>query len=645
MAALAHRKEIDGLRSFAVLPVMAFHAGFSVLGGGYIGVDIFFVISGFLITGIIAREIEAGSFSILRFYERRARRILPALLFVCAVTSIFAWAWMLPAQFEDYAESLASVPVFLSNVLFWKQNGYFDTASELKPLLHTWSLAVEEQYYILFPPLMMLTARFGGKMLLPLLCVIGAASLAFSEWASIHAASANFYLLPSRAWELMAGGIAALLMRAAEEKGAAHWLNAATLRLGGILAAAGFAMVLAAIFLFEPDTRTPSLIALLPVIGTCMILLFAVEGTWTARLLGWRPFVAVGLVSYSAYLWHQPLLVFQRLKLFHADGWSSAALIAASLLLAWGSYRLIETPMRFRVLRGRGPWPFLRLSAAALCLTFAVGVGLRIKPPPISPVAISGPYLPYGGEGVAWQADNGIPARADRPTIVLFGDSHARHYWHALNRIALARGQRLEFIGEWSCISLPGLASSQGGKPRPACIELTRRLQARLGKGDRVVLVWAQFWYQSLADPDGNIIGKGSAASDSVAGARLLSAMDRFLSDLPKGQKTVLLGGTPGTLHADAPLNGGLLRCQQYDDVVCARSTMRPEGLVSWNRRLRDVAARHGGVRFIDPVDALCGGPTCRLTDGELPLYWDAEHLTTRGAEQVLGLVDQASFD
>ena len=202
---MKYRPEIDGLRAIAVIPVILFHANFQLFSGGYVGVDIFFVISGYLITTIILTEKEQSTFSLINFYERRARRIIPALFFVMFATLPFAWLWLIPSHLDDFSQSLMAVAVFSSNVLFWQETGYWGTANELKPLLHTWSLAVEEQYYVLFPLYLMMMWRFKKRWILGSFLIIAAISLAAAEWSSQHYPIAGFFLLPTRAWELAIG--------------------------------------------------------------------------------------------------------------------------------------------------------------------------------------------------------------------------------------------------------------------------------------------------------------------------------------------------------------------------------------------------------------------------------------------------------
>lgn len=334
---MKYRREIDGLRAVAVLPVILFHAEFSIFGGGYVGVDVFFVISGYLITSILISELEQGKFSIARFYERRARRILPALFFVMLACLPFAYMWMLPTQLEDFAQSIVAVVFFGSNILLWQESGYFAAAAELKPLLHTWSLAVEEQYYLIFPIFLLLVWRFGRNKVFWSVVVIAAISLLLAEWGWRNSPDANFYLAPTRAWELLAGSICAFITVGRAQKS------------NNVLSAIGLAAIVFSIFAFDENTPFPSVYGLAPVVGTALIILFGRQGTWVAQLLSMRAFVGIGLISYSAYLWHQPLFAFARIRSLTEPSQVLMALLAvATLLLAWVTWRWVEQPFRNR---------------------------------------------------------------------------------------------------------------------------------------------------------------------------------------------------------------------------------------------------------------------------------------------------------
>lgn len=338
-----YRPEIDGLRAIAVAAVILFHAGLPGLGGGFVGVDVFFVISGFLITAIIRRDVTAGRFSVARFYERRVRRILPALFVVMAACIPPALLVLSPDDLKDFAQSLAAVSLCGSNVLFWGESGYFDTQAELKPLLHTWSLAVEEQFYIAYPPLVLLASRFGLAGLLAALVVLAAGSLAVSVHEVAAFPSAAFYLLPSRAWELAVGGIAAVV---AESSWGRRNVGGTASSVAGWC---GLASITFALAWYGEQTPFPGLAAIPPVLGTALVLLGARSDNVLGRMLSWRPLVGLGLVSYSAYLWHQPLFAFTRhFLLADLSPLLAAGLCAITLMLAVLTWKFVEQPFRDR---------------------------------------------------------------------------------------------------------------------------------------------------------------------------------------------------------------------------------------------------------------------------------------------------------
>ncbi len=433
---MIYRKEIDGLRAVAVLPVILFHAGLSAFSGGFVGVDVFFVISGYLITTIILGEREAGTFTLINFYERRARRILPALFFVILACLPFAWLWMMPGQFKDFFQSIAAVAVFSSNILFWLETGYFAPVAELKPLLHTWSLAVEEQYYLLFPLFLMCTWRLGRRVMVVLLVIIGLLSLGVAHWASSHYPTANFYLLPSRLWELLIGSLVAFYLfykQVPAETGTAS--------VSGREQAAsllGLAMIVYAIFMFDHGTPFPGLAALLPTLGTALIILFAKDGTWVNRWLSNRLFVGIGLISYSAYLWHQPLFAFARIRSVpHTSEVLMLSLAGLALLLAYLSWRYVEKPFRNKARINRQ-----QIFAAALACSVAfLGVGLlgdyhggvsgRVTADGTPLEELRFDHL-EGNRGLSHHCEGEFTTRPEcrthaQPEILVWGDSFAMH--------------------------------------------------------------------------------------------------------------------------------------------------------------------------------------------------------------------------
>jgi len=518
---MKHRSEIDGLRAIAVIPVILFHAGFELFSGGYVGVDIFFVISGYLITRILLDEIERGDFSILRFYERRARRILPALFVVMAACIPFAWMWMMPDQLRDFGRSVVTVVLFVSNFLFWREEGgYFAAAAELKPLLHTWSLAVEEQYYLFAPLTLAFMWRYGRRVVFWTTVALAIASLLLTEWGWRYAPVANFYLTPFRIWELLAGSICAFL--------AAGRLP----RPSNALSALGLALIVFAIFRFDSSTPFPSLYGLIPVGGTVLIVMFARQGTLVARLLSTRPLVGIGLISYSAYLWHQPLFAFARLRSMAAPPEGlMLALAALSLVLAYVSWRFVEQPFRKGARKGVPPL----LPARRAVFAASAGVGLVL--------AAAGAYGSVSG-GAPWRLPQpapgsraeallatlrnqpmgtrcwllkGITEVGDRPVLcpifepenpqgrlLVVGDSHSMALLPAFEE--LGRRYAVDWAGAGSCPPLLGVTIRPVVFPVGVCEEVARRELQAAREGNFDVVVLAARWSTYAAGPPKRVV-------------------------------------------------------------------------------------------------------------------------------------------
>ena len=349
-----HRKELDGLRALAILPVILFHAGFKVFSGGFVGVDVFFVISGYLITSAILVDTSAGTFNLARFYERRARRLLPALLLVLTVSIPLAWGSLLPADLKNFSLSLIAVTLFASNFLFWHWSGYFDSASELKPLLHTWSLGVEAQYYLLFPVFFLAVWKFGRRWTLVALILLALASLILAQWTSVDKPFFTFFLLPTRGFELLIGACVSLHLAQTPTSESQQPVNSSRDRAYSIakirdetIPGLGVALVVLPIFIFDRQTPFPSIYTLVPTLGTAILIVYATQRVFVGRLLASPPFVGIGLVSYSAYLWHQPLFAFARQRSAERpEPVSLAMLSVVVMVIAYLSWRFVEKPFR-----------------------------------------------------------------------------------------------------------------------------------------------------------------------------------------------------------------------------------------------------------------------------------------------------------
>jgi peptidoglycan/LPS O-acetylase OafA/YrhL len=591
---MKYRREVDGLRALAVVPVILYHAGFRAFSGGFVGVDVFFVISGYLITSIIRADLEAGRFSIAAFYERRARRILPAL-FVVVLSCIPCALWLMPASDLDaFAKSVAAVATFSSNMLFARSSGYFDMSAELKPLLHTWSLAVEEQYYVLFPLFLWLIWPLGTRALRRLFGLIFVASLAAAQWGTTVNPAAAFYWLPTRGWELLLGAFLALHLadHAPPRQPLARWRELA--------GAAGIALILFAVFRFDQQTPFPGLYALLPTVGATLIILCATEHTRIGRLLGSKPIVAVGLISYSAYLWHQPLFVFARY-------WSDfeltsrpllLALSAASLVLAYGSWKYVEVPFRNRqkVLRPL----IVRVAVSGTVLLASLGLAghafykdkADIDWTAWSAAVRQDRCMLQVPGSVRHESECIAPRKA--VNVLLWGDSHAAALYPGLSRLADRHGWGLSQLTQSGCPPLDRV------KPllfRPNCNRLNDDIVRGLPGRFDVIILHAAWMHDDY--PMGY----------AELGARLDAMLRRIRSAAPSATVVILSNVPRWYISAER----AYMRVLSEDRV--AGDAGRPDGsagayamastLPEIDRVISHVASRHGAV-FISAVRHLC---------------------------------------
>lgn len=348
---MKYRPEIDGLRAIAVLPVVFFHAGISVFRGGYVGVDVFFVISGYLITSIILSELDQDKFSIINFYERRIRRIMPMLFFIIIFSSFLSWQIFFPSDMKAFSKSVTAVALFASNILFWSESGYWDISSELKPLLHTWSLAVEEQFYIAFPLMLSLLHKLRKKWTILIIGMGTIGSFAIAEYGSFHYESAGFFLLPSRAWELFIGAICAVVIN----KYPLFYEKVISRKnRNEVLSLLGLSLILCATFYFDDSTPFPSRYTLVPTLGTALVIMFASTDTYVRRILSEKVLVRVGLLSYSIYLVHQPIFAFIRYSQFGELSYLTVlCAIVGIYVMSYLCWRFIEAPFRKKELIGK----------------------------------------------------------------------------------------------------------------------------------------------------------------------------------------------------------------------------------------------------------------------------------------------------
>lgn len=450
-ASLKYRPDIDGLRAVAVLSVVCYHIGLP-LHGGYVGVDIFFTISGFLIGSIILRETAERRFSFARFYERRIRRIIPALLAVLLASTVLGFYFLLPAELVDFAKSLFAATFSVSNIYFWGQTGYFDGPATTKPLLHTWSLAVEEQFYVLLPILLVLLRRFLPRRVDVVIYVLASLSFLISVYGAFRYPSATFFWMHTRAWELLLGTMLAL--------GSCPQIRRPVLR--NVAAVAGLLMICAALVLYRSGTPFPGLAAMPPCLGAALIIAAGRSGrNLVGRLLSLKPATFVGLISYSLYLWHWPLIVYHEFGFTILRGLdrrqTELELFVVSIAVATLSWRFVEVPFRTGALRMSGRR--LMISASVTLLMTAIlsiglvvfrGLDFRFAPRAREIAA----YIDNDPHDSRDQYRNGIcfitsgtatlrdfplatclPDNSQKTSILVFGDSHAAALWWGLDQV------------------------------------------------------------------------------------------------------------------------------------------------------------------------------------------------------------------
>ena len=621
---MKYRAEIDGLRAVAVIPVILYHAGFELFSGGFVGVDVFFVISGYLITTIIHDEIKNNTFSIAHFYERRARRILPALLFVCLACIPFAWFWMLPAAFKDFGQSLMAVNLFSSNILFSRESGYFAAAAELKPLLHTWSLAVEEQFYLFFPLILLAFRRFRDVSLLGVLALISLLSLGLAEFASRAYPGANFYLLVTRAWELGIGALVAIAMPYMRKPGA-------LLEQG--LPIVGMLLVGFAVFYFDSSLPFPGVWGLIPVLGTALIIAYATPATLVARLLSLKPVVTIGLLSYSAYLWHQPLFAFARITRVESTP-VYLLLSGGSIVLAYFTWRFIEAPFRNKRNFSRRQIAGISVSAAAVLIamgayiSFKDGFDYRYNDQQRSILAFgdydfAGAYregecfLSTEQSFEAYQADCFAPAEREN-VVAIWGDSQAAALSFGLRELA-------NHFTQLTASACPPLLE-YSKKARPNCRELNDFALRKMGELKPARIILHASWKSKYGRQAGSL-------------EDLLANSISRLQQITPGSEILVLGNSP-QWRPSLPEQMVAARVSLQDQALLAPSAYAD--YLAVDQRVRKIA-NNAGVGFVSILERYCEQEGC-LTSLEYagqfePFVWDRRHLTRASSREIAKVV------
>lgn len=633
---MKYRPEIDGLRAVAILPVILFHAGIQPFTGGFVGVDVFFVISGYLITTIILQEKETGHFSVLHFYERRARRILPALFLVMLCCIPFAWRLMLPGDMQDFAQSVASVTVFASNILFWRENGYFASEAELKPLLHTWTLAVEEQYYLLFPLFIMLVWRSGKKWMLACMVLGGIASLLVAEWGLRYAPAAAFYLLPTRGWELVIGACAAVYLNSRQHSAQPLYKHRVYYEIMGF---AGIALIFHAIFNYSETTPFPGIYALAPTVGAVLIILFAHKQTLVARILSFRLFVGIGLVSYSAYLWHQPLFAFSR----HWQQTPPAPsamwfLCAMTMVLAYLSWQFVERPFRQKNrISTKAVWIFAGIGSLgfmAFGLTGHVNGGYPNRGTMEASQAAKLDDRLRVNRGLNEICDNAFTQSplchtSEKPEVLLWGDSYAMHLAQGLQAsnpdvalVQMTKSACGPFIG-----TAPG-TEKYGAKWPEGCRSFNQKVMEWIRSTPSLRYAVLASTFRSYVSGNSRILMPDNSRTHApdFAEAQFIKTLEALKQQ-----------GIHPVIVAPPPQNGlNIGRCLTKalffgkDANNCYINRRDSDAL--WKPVIRFLQRIDKDYDVIWLTDTICEGDICPTLQDNIILYRDGGHLTHEGS-------------
>jgi len=640
--------------------VVLFHAGFGV-SGGFVGVDVFFVISGYLITAHLLGDLQADRFSILGFYERRARRIMPALFVMMAGTAVGA-ALFLPHDLKLLAQTAVATALSLSNVYFFDHTGYFDLDAAATPFLHTWSLAVEEQFYLLFPMLLWALSRLDRgrwsrrRSIAAGLVLVWAGSFILSAAQVTSAPRAAFYLPTSRAWELLTGSLAAFWITTGVPL--PDWLRGRAAREAA--ASLGLALILVPMLALTERSAFPGWNALCPCLGAALVILSGsgapTTPTMVARLLRTRPFVGLGLISYSLYLWHWPLLALSRYYAPEPPGpWMRTGLVLAALVLATASWRWVEQPFRSRRLLVSRPAVFAAAGAAiavvlvaSLAVTVTRGAPQRLPPAAIALAAGEDDYNLYRDRCFAVTAADMAADRycrigvegAHPPSLIVWGDSHADALMAGFDAEARAHGVWGIDAAHRSCPPLLDVEVRE--TDRYDCPALNAAVLALIERLDirTVVLVarWGGYaegrrYFAPLPVITLSDERRGVPDNRRLRGDRAVftAALQRTVARLrSEGRRVYLVGPIP---EVDRPVAGALALAKALGRPVAfaptrAAYTARQTFVLDAFHR----TAADGEAVVIDPAQALCAQDPCRLIADGRPLYYDADHLSRHGA-------------
>lgn len=650
-----YRPDVDGLRAIAITSVVAYHAGLQGVKGGFVGVDVFFVISGYLIGSLVYKEIRSNTFSIAHFYERRAKRILPTLFGILSATYIIAVVLLARPEIRQLSKFAIGTLTCTANILFWRNSGYFAPSAELNPLLMTWSLSVEEQFYLLFPVLMLLLRGAGRRLQLLVLGGVAALSLLASVLGASQSSTAAFYLLPARAWELAAGVLLAVF-EASRDHERSHLPGSVAQGLSIL----GAALIGLSIIAFDSNTPFPGYAALMPVAGAVCII--AARKGLVNRVLSVPALVFVGRISYSWYLWHWPLLSFARMTSETGRISKTIGLIIA--LISFGcavlSYRFVESPFR----RSTTPaTPLLARYGAAVAAMLLLAVGIHSLPdlhPAVQKVEETNKWI----TDACLTTDGAVHPRLTPPcvpagngrAVALIGDSHAAALSDGLRPLAVRSGYRLIELDKTFCPALDGVTNFSSDSPlhERECAEYNReRLRFLLSDASIQAVVVVGYWSEPFESSQHEGYVADSQNSESISTEQswdnLQRGIDGLVVRLTRAGKVVYLcQDNPHFAPLDplkSVLNRLIIPRGQLASLLGTNSRRYSIGLAqdllsANDRRIRvlisKISAAHPAVRLVDLRSAFCEDAHCRFAEGEQTYFIDSQHLSSVGARRAV---------
>ena len=664
-SALAYRPDIDGLRGLAVGLVVAYHAFPRFRTGGFVGVDVFFVISGFLITLLVLSGLHTGSFSLMQFYRRRVRRIVPALLVVATACCIVGWWLLLPSELRSLGRSVTWCALFLANLFFAQTGGYFAPVAESNPLLHLWSLGVEEQFYLLWPVLLILAVKRGLTM--RVLGSVIAVSLGFSIWGAWIGPSPHFYNPASRAWELAIGGLLATWQLETIRTPAADNSSSHPRRLGAqAMSLAGLTLIIVGGGCWTVDRRIPGIWSVIPTAGAALLIAAGPRATANRWFLASRPMASIGRISYPLYLWHWPLFSFTRIVLGHpAQPAMAAAAIVISLGAAYATYRCVEAPIRYGEL-GRKAVPALLAGLALLAVT---RVALQAR---WSTGRLSGSLASqWDAAANDWHfpGDNHIDpeigfgtlamsSRRDRKALFI-GDSHIQQYWPRVRRIIDVHPDSARsaiFMTFPAQPPLPGIDHLYRPANGGGFFDRAMQLAIRPDVDTVVIGAFWEFYFLGEYPPDRyaqEVYGVPSWAraplqldspSTQAAFEQFQRAILRLVSS---GRRVFIVLSNPTSplfepvFPTEARLSLQLPGSLRGGDAPRIDAGPYESFAAPVMDRLRAIAAQTG-AKAVEPRVALCEGMICPAVDSKgMPLYLDSNHLNGSNARERAWFVDE----